>query len=328
VSTLAFAPYARPFTRPFSYGKYTLSSRTGFILRLSLEGNVFFSEAAPLPGHSTDALADVEKALSTHSCGTLMAASPDLQIPPSLRFALESLTAQSMPGTAAVRSNALVPKITSGELRNSLSAAVKSGYTHCKIKVSPDSWSGQVDVLEEFPQLIFRLDANLSLAPQDLDKIVSDLSRRALLKQLDYLEEPFPGIWDQASFRGIPLALAADESAPSPLRAMDLLETANPPSVFIIKPSVAGGLFSLSESVECLKRAEKRVVFTSALETEPGRRSLLAFLSQMPHEPCGLSVGGLFEKNYLPDAPVWISTPGISAEEQRFLGSLPWRDCQ
>lgn len=321
---LWFAPFSRPLRAPFSYGNRTVGVREGFVLRKSVAGEFLYAEASPLPGHSIDTLAAVEQALRRASAAQLLVNSPDQKdLPPSLRFALESLE-PLRPGKFPVRANALLPWEGIEKARARLEQIESAGFTHCKVKLSAQNLEFQLSLLEEFPRIRFRLDANLQLSAETLDRLIRLLGARGLLSQVDYLEEPFCGVWEMSSFRDSPLPLAADESSPGPAQALELLEAANAPSVYIVKPTVAGGLLSLNPFFGKLKAAGKRVVITSALEMEPGRRAILTLLSQNQSEVSGLATGHLFRENFLVDLPLWSEIPAPSQKEAKFLGSLAW----
>jgi hypothetical protein len=95
-----------------------------------------------------------------------------------------------------------------------------------------------------------------------------------------------------------------------------------------VKPAIYGGLLSLEPLVKEIESAGTQVVFTSSLECEPGRRALIAFLGLREREAAGISVGFLFEKNFLPDSPRWSELPATSAEELAWLNGLEWKDCR
>ncbi len=283
----------------------------------------FFSEASPLPGHSIETISDVERALNEEAI-----TEENISLPRSLRFAIEGLRAQKNPGKHIVRSNALLRWSGLAEARLQLKSFERAGYTHCKLKIPSQGWEDRLDLMEEFPGICFRLDANLGLGPRGLENILHALASRNLFTRVDYLEEPFAGVWEQRAFRNGPLSLAADESAPTAAIALGLLEAVNPPTVFVIKPTVAGGLYSLTPFLERITAANKRFVFTSALETEAGRRSILSFLSVQRSEVCGLATGFLFRDNFLSDSYAWSSIPAPEAQELAFLNSLGWKECR
>ncbi len=326
---LAYAVYDRPLTEPFRYGNQSLDSRRGVLLRKTLPNVTYYSEASPLVSHSTDNFIEVLRALATRPAAELFetSASEHGKLPPSLRFALEGLVAQESPGAYVVTSNALLRWDGENVPGGQLARLAQAGYKVCKVKISPRGFLPLFDLLEANPAFKFRLDANGTLNPSLLTKLIEGLEKRRLLPRVEYLEEPFAGIWEKRSFKGSPLEFAADESAATPEAGERLFSAPNPPSVFIVKPTVAGGLFSIHEYLTTLHAARKKVVFTSAIESEPGRRSLIAFLSRGPHEAAGLSTGYLFRVNFMQDQSAWTGVPPPSEAELRFLSELAWKDC-
>jgi O-succinylbenzoate synthase len=322
---LRYAPFDRPLLAPFYYGNKSLTERRGFVLK---RGELV-SEASPLPGHSLDTLEQVESALKRTSSAQLFetAAGGRGALPRSLRFALEGLVAQKNPGSNPVRSNALLRWKPLSDMVTQLGQLERAGYRTVKIKLPPRGWEKLLDLIEACPQFRYRLDSNLTFTASKLDELTASLEKRSLLARVEYLEEPFEGVWDLGAFRDSPIALAADESAPGAEAALRLFDKVNPPSVFIVKPTVAGGLFSLDPFLATLKAARKKAVFTSTLEGEAGRRSIIAYLSRQPSEESGLSTGHLFLANFLGDQAEWRNVPGPSAAEKSYLDALPWREC-
>ena len=326
----SFAVFDRPLSQSFRYGDRELQNRRGVLLRLQ-QGNQFFcSEASPLPGHSPDTLEDVMQALhhlgSTELTRQLSQAAPDL--PAALRFALEGLSALiARPKFFPVRSNALLTETKSGRWHEEVSWLVERGYSHFKLKVRPDNVASIPDQVAALRDQRVRLDANRSLQAGQLADLFRALSDRNLLRQIDYLEEPLAN-WDHPLLRDSPLPLAADESAGSPSQIMEMVAGRFCPNVFILKPTVLGGLRSLSPLVRQLASLGRRAVFTTALESEAGRRAIFAFLGSEPsQEVHGLSTGFLFRDNFLPDAAEISCLPATAPAEEAFLRQLDWRAC-
>jgi O-succinylbenzoate synthase len=322
---LTYAPFERTLLAPFRYGGKSISIRRGFVL----QRGALVSEASPLPGHSLDTYEEVKAALGSYPSSRLfeLAAGAHAAIPASLRFALEGLVALESPGHYPVRSNALLRWKPQDEMLAELGQLGRAGYRSVKVKLPALGWEALLELIDASPSLQFRLDANLSFTATLLEKLTSELSKRSLLSRVEYFEEPFVGVWNTESFRGHPFALAADETAPGAEAALRLLDSINPPTVFIVKPTVAGGLFSLKPFLAALHAARKKVVFTSTLEGEAGRRSLIAYLSRDPHLESGLGTGHLYLDNFLADQAEWARVPKPSPAEISYLAALPWRDC-
>lgn len=269
------------------------------------------AEASPLPSHSPDTFGQLEAALEGRGPRTA-----------SLEFALSCLGDLATPGSHEVHSNFLVPLRSPDEAERALGLAMERGYTHCKLKVSPENLEQIPQLMKGFPRARFRLDANGSLSHELLSRLLHQLDTGNLLPSVDYLEEPYPGFWDN-KFGGPEISYATDETA-----ALSLLSAPNPPSVFILKPAALGSLEALSSYLDALRRQNARAVVTTTLEAEPGRRALIRYLSHREHEVAGLSTGFLFAENYLPDQPAWPSVPPVSEAEASWVRSLHWKEAR
>lgn len=324
MSTLSYAPFERHFKLAFTFGTQSVSVRRGFLLKRETERGVHYAEASPLPGHSLESLESVEAALNAPFTARE-------ELLPSLRFAFESLEAQEQERNQPfhpVQTNALIPWAEPDQLAEALAKAQQEGFTLCKLKLPRYGWETAAGVLADFPSLRFRLDANRNLDSASFARLLEIFARASLLNRIDYIEEPYLGVWEHSSLKRCPVALAADESAPDHASALRLLEAPNPPSCFVLKPTVLGGFSATDALISALRSAGKRSIVTSALETEVGRRALLSHLSESSsHEPAGLSTGFLFRENFLPDAPAFPALPEISKAEHSYLRKLPWRVC-
>lgn len=299
------------------------------------DGTVHCAEASPLPGHSSDRLEEVVQAAEHLSsaafeeCLQDPAAARDL--PAALRYAVESISelTKGARGFLPVRSNGLAPW-SAGTTPARIRSLLESGYDVVKLKVNDEALASLPAMLGSMPggSWKLRLDGNRSLSVPVLAAFFGDLMSRDLLSRIDYLEEPLASGWAHPLLRESPVALACDESAPTPTAALELLEQRHAPQVFVLKPTVMGGLASLSNLQAQLQRAGRRTVFTTSLETEPGRRALIAYLSRTGgQEAHGLGTGFLLERNFLPDLPRYEAVPPVNAEEQKLWQALDWRGC-
>jgi hypothetical protein len=301
ITKIAYAPYIRAFAQPFAYGNVVATERKGFVVRGEVNGQLFYSEASPLPGHSRESLVDVAAAL----------ASLDVNNPvlPCVRFALSTLRAQGRPFHGPLFSNALLPWRGTEETTRLAREFLAAGYPILKLKILEAHLGEQLAFLEAHPDVMFRLDANGALSEPGMLRLFQGIKGL----RVDYLEEPRQGNWDSPLLAMAPVSLAADES----LDEINLLRAKFPPKVLVVKPMVTGGALPPG----------RRLVYTTTLETEPGRRALMAWLGEDgTTEVSGLSTGFLFRENYLPDQPSWHALPPIGAGEQAWLDSLAWSE--
>jgi L-alanine-DL-glutamate epimerase-like enolase superfamily enzyme len=250
-------------------------------------------------------------------------------LPPSLRFAAEGIEAQrELSDFHEVKSNALLAWQNVEEFRDAAIRAHRDGYGTLKVKVYPENLDQIVPALAsvEGLDISLRLDANASLTAALAENLFRKLDSSGLGSLVEYIEEPYPDWWRSDSVCA-PFPLAADESAHSPERCQELLAAPRAPDVFILKPTVLGGLSSLRPLRQDLESRGKKVVFTSALETEAGRRSLIAFLAAEGIKcPAGLATGSLFAENELPDRATYHSLPRVGAAERDYYAGLAWRE--
>lgn len=306
-----FAPFERALRTPFIYGGNAISIRKGYLISRGDPSLGQLAEASPLSSHSRDTFEQVGAALTGKGLRT-----------PALEFALSSFEFCSL-GSIPVRSNALIQ--ARGNRLEAVAGAQEAGYTHCKLKIERKGLEEIPKLMAAFPKMKFRLDANRSLDASTLGTLLSLLEKDGSIGQLDYIEEPYVEFWNSSEFSGA-VPFAADESASSIFEAERLLDCRNPPQVFIVKPTVYGSLTKISALMSAFRLKNIRVVITSALEVEAGRRSLLRFLSQQSHEVAGLSTGNLFSENYLEDKADLKSIPDASEAERKWIASLQWRE--
>jgi O-succinylbenzoate synthase len=309
-----FAKYKRKLKTPFRFGNQEIQFREGFIFKKEEGGGKSYSEAAPFLGHSVESLEEVENALEKMDSHEFLSMENPFA---SLLFAADSLNNSRI--LQAVPSNALFPIIDFSSALERYEILAEQGYTTFKIKIFPQNFSLVLEFLKniEGSTNTFRLDANGSLLESHL-KVLKDAVPHFRKNLIEYIEEPMAN-WQSPILENYPISLAIDESQKNLPEANELANT------IIAKPTAIGGRRELSDFLE--KHKNKKVVFTSCLETEIGRRSLIKLFSeQNPLLPSGLSVGNLFQENYLPDVPVFKNIPSHNPQEALWLASLQWRE--
>ncbi len=310
-----FAKYKRKFRQAFRYGNSEIFHREGFIFRLNKDGQNFYSEAAPLLGHSRESLKDVEAYLTKESASGFLDGESDFA---SIRFASDRI--QNQAPFSGIRSNALLKSSELGELFEEYELLAQEGYQTFKIKIYPENLSLILEFLKNISggRNKFRLDANGSLQESHWKhflKIFPDLRPNLI----DYIEEPLAD-WNQKILREIPVPLAMDESF---FKEKDRL-SALPVSVLIAKPMTLG---SLEDVKKFCQATSLEVVFTSCLETEVGKRNLLSFLSELNARfDSGLNTGDLFDQNFMGDFSFYSEIPKINPQEALWLASLSWKE--
>lgn len=291
--------------------------REGLIFRLNKNGQNFYSEAAPLLGHSQESLSDVEAAMEKMGVQDFLDGKSAFA---SLRFAADRLQNQSFSG--GIRANALLKSSGLEELFEEYENLTHEGFQTFKIKIYPENISLALEFLKNISggRNKFRLDANGSLSEshwKHFSKILPEL--RADL--IEYIEEPMSD-WQHPILRTLSVPLAIDES----YQALKSQLPELPVSVCIAKPTTIGGL---EEVKNFCRSTSLKIVFTSCLETEVGKRNLLSLLSELNTKfDNGISTGDLFEQNFLADFYYYDELPKPSPQEALWLASLPWREMQ
>jgi L-alanine-DL-glutamate epimerase-like enolase superfamily enzyme len=135
-------------------------------------------------------------------------------------------------------------------------------------------------------EMTLRLDAGRAWEPDETREILPWLARLGI----DYLEEPCldPVLLQE---EGLPVALAADESACPVWRGREWLKRSRLPAVFVLKPLVAGGLLPTRQLALDLHARGVRVIITSAFEGQVGLLGAAHLASSLPWEvePCGFA---------------------------------------
>ena len=240
--------------------------------------------------------------------------------------------------------------ITGGSLDDAVAkacAAVRDGFRTLKLKVgfvgetgglngaAQDGDFQRVQAVRSAvgPAVAIRLDANgVWTTP------IEALSQLEAFEPFDieYLEQPVPA-GDIASLRevrahsGIPIA--ADEALLVDGGA-EQVATAEAADVWILKPTLCGGVLEARRLARLAKRARAKVVVTSALESGVGRTAALHVAAAFGSEGIahGLATGGFMttEDVAVPwevaDGMAMVTlSPGLGLAEDA-ASSLEWRD--
>ena len=325
ITAISISPFERNLVVPFVSSQGSIQMRRGFIVRIADDaGHVGHGEASPLDGVSPDsapmterALAQAERSLMDReipeSCDDI-ATLVDNLIPsscPAARFGLETaLYDLSSRRAGKPLSVWLNPRAGSQVQVNYLlirpvddwervkSEIARSGYRAVKIKVG-----GQIDDDIAFVKLArlqlgekirIRLDANRGWSGRQAETALHSLAT----VRMEYIEEPcrWSDISDVREIgRSTGIRIALDES---------LIALGDPESyiagkaadLFILKPTLLGGIRRTWQLAETAQAHGCRVVVTSALESETGIAALLHLAAALPGEPepAGLDTLRLF----------------------------------
>lgn len=270
-----------PFVKPIPFKGEMHSHREGVLL----ERNGRWAEASPLPGFSSESIAEVVSALRDGA-----------QPPPSLDFALSTLD-RELKGPLNVPYNQLLM----GDQSEVLAAAQGNADSNCaavKLKVGRQSLDADVrlarDVKASLPQGVsLRLDANQAWSFEE----AIEFHRATEGTEFEYIEEPLKdpmrleSLYSQTGIR-----YAVDES----LVGNHSLEHWPNAAAFICKPTILGG----RHAIERLAKAGKPIVFSSAFESGVGVIRIMQLAAEFsPQIPAGLDTLSWMQEDLLLHAP-------------------------
>ncbi|PWN06948.1 enolase C-terminal domain-like protein [Rhodohalobacter mucosus] len=326
---LTFYRYRLPFHKPFVTPGGTFTDREGVLLQLETDSFTGLSEASPLPGFSDESLdKTIQQLIDQKETLEALLSTPftltgldnllrEIPLPASAKFALSSLGASTLlkSGLAArdelfaqpfrhqVKVNAVTGIGEYDDIISDIAAHHARGFRTVKIKSTPDPEtlaSALREAVKKYPSMTFRIDANQSWPVSDalsITGLFTDLN-------VEYIEEPI-SVESANDYRELvqksPIPIALDES----LSDMATLETALkalPGIVLIIKPTLLGNIFRISETISANRGPLHRVVVTTALESAVGRSMVqsMAAITGDPGLAHGLDTGRLFEKDLFP----------------------------
>jgi O-succinylbenzoate synthase len=281
--------------------------RYGGLIRVDGEGGTGWGEVAPLPGLSSETLAEAERALWDYlqRLPDRLPENPDslaevLDVvlrtaPASVRWGIELALVGWMAARTGkrldtwlasspapfVKVNALLsPK----EGKAALQAIGEIGYQAVKLKVGRHSLAEDIQRVREVraavgPAVEIRLDANRAWTLSEaltFVEAVADLN-------IAYLEEPVKKVEDLAPFARLsPIPLALDETLMA-YRDQPLVNWAFA-HVVVLKPIGLGGVFKALQRAREAQALDLEVVWSSAFESGVGTRGVLALAaaSQSP----------------------------------------------
>ncbi len=279
-----------------------------------------WAEVAPLDGYGQDTMGDVRMRLSAaldwlEEHLQRLPTSPDalprsrdaLPGVPSLRWGAELLVAKLAARGAGMplgvwlggRADTCVPTaglILRGDTPLS-GATTAEPQRVVKLKIGPYADPEDAARIRELAaaraDIRIRLDANRNGSPASLLRLLESI--QDIGHCIDFIEEPFPV--GESIPAELGFALAADETlreaswaSVDPLAALPsgssatLLSRAD---VWIIKPSLHGGLTEVLDCLEAARSAGRRVVWSSAWESGVGMADLREVASLWPDEAAG-----------------------------------------
>lgn len=340
--------YRIPFKQPFITGAGTFNFREGLLVRYYDQTIDVISEVAPLPGFSDETL---DKASTDLRSSTFKAdqffSKPFLAdhlnrwihqntATPSAAFGLSSLglfilsarkqapvhKILKMNSPDVLQVNAVIGSTSETDFLKKADAFISNGFSVLKCKVTsvvghlPGSMK---KIIEKYPGVTFRLDANRSWPRKKLPELSSKFDHLPI----EYIEEPCPvkSIDDlKTVIAQCTIPVAADESL-TEFGLINVIEKLNTMPFLIIKPMLHGNLMELFATISRRFHLENRVIITTALESAVGTRAIASIASMIGSRSTahGLNTGTLFQTNLFDENIGTDGTFHLNQNSKRWL---------
>ena len=263
-----------PLRAPIPVAATVWRSRSVVLLRAEDDkGRVAWGEAAPLDGYGKDTLKDVFAAI----------AHPDpVALPPSLACALGTIRLGLSAAHAGSSFAEEIGPIKENELCPARLATQEAPFDPgdiVKLKVRSIRDVEEIKhVLAMNDEVRVRLDGNRQLSREETKHILDELG--VLTQRVEFLEEPFPGCFEEDHRADFSVPLAIDESLDG-----DNWRFAN---VVVIKPSLMGDPAETANFAKAVQGAGRRVVVSSAFESAVGMTMLTWLAARLGDAAPGL----------------------------------------
>ena len=286
---------------PWKVGTATVETRAIISLYVTISGETYYSEIAPLPGLHTETIEEAQHQLSLLSSELTERPISKTYFPNQPLLGLFPWRQPLLPSVQCGLELALWQGVCKPPRANPTNCTAI--YSHnldingikaikWKIRGHPDGYISEIHrFLSNHPHIKLRLDGNRSLNSRDLEDLCVALS--PIAQSIDYIEEPCQNGSDVTQlFNSINIPVAVDESlwlgGPLVARAQ----------VLILKPSRLGGISPIFHLLK--QHPEKRFVFSHCFESPmmaPIVQSFVDTLAPKEHH-------GIYTKSYfLREAP-------------------------
>lgn len=298
--------FSLPLTRPLATAAGTIEERTGFLVRVDVDGTAGLGEATPLPGW-TESLEDCEAALEAVSDPVSAVEDGSLADRPAARHGVSLAVLDARARAAgrplyrhlggettshAVPVNATVGDGSQDETASAAARAVEDGYAAVKVKVGARTVAADVDRLRAVrarcPDVELRADANGAWDRGDAERGM------AAFADLDvaFVEQPLeaPDLTGHAALRCGDVGVALDEGLLE--FGIDGVLDAGAADLVVCKPMALGGV-DVARNVACSAReAGIEAVVTTTVDGAIARAAAVHLAASLPMVPaCGLATG-------------------------------------
>jgi o-succinylbenzoate synthase len=331
---IEYSPYSLKLKIPFATSKGDITSRSGFIIKVTDEqSNSGTGDCSPFPEFGSESLEEAEKKSVQLKSITLS----DLQFSsikdelinlisfPALKAGLEQALLELLShnkhhslmrmfginSSREIPVNGVIGFLSPSESTERAKALVDSGYKTIKVKTGRDNFDIDYSVLYEIRNKVnddikIRIDSN---GKWDLKSAIKYLNKLEQLK-IEYAEQPVNSLEEYIELKKeSSLPVAADESIRSFNDAMKFTDS-DAIDYIIIKPMLLGGIFTSLEIIEQAKKSGIKTVVTSSFESAIGRKmDVLAAALVENNAAHGLSTADFFENDLM--NPVDVVKNGI-----------------
>ncbi len=314
--------YQLRLTSPIAWDGQSRTHRSGLLVRLGHGDYSGWGDIAPLPGFSAESIIEAQAWAEEFAREILESPLRTLdlsaiKIPPSVRFGfelalrnLDTATRKPSPQEAsAVACCGLIghQKDQQVHIAHSL---VSSDYRAVKLKLGRLSLEEDLNTVHticgKYPELEVRVDANRSWSI----KTAKEFIRATNKLRLDYLEEPLKDKTELMEFaRGCNIPIALDET----LREQDAEKYHQVADVHVLKPTLAGGIYTTLAHLEQAVQDNSRCIISSSYECGVGMLGLIELARMLPHEIHGLDTHKVFERDVF-RIPLQLSGPRLQPE--------------
>ncbi len=298
---LEIRPYRLRLSRPLHTARGVYTVREGFVVLARQGGLIGRGEAAPLPEHGTETLAECLDELRRATLTRLPKA-------PAARHAVElallDLRAQreGIPlavlldprAKREVTTGALLSALTMPELAREAQRAAADGFGTLKLKVGRGDDFARAAVVRDAvgPNVKLRLDANGAWTQAEALRRLEELAPLGI----ELCEQPTA---DLIGLRG-KVRIAADE-----LVAQDFEAALERAEVIVLKPMVLGGLLPALALARAAMRRGRQVIVTTSLDGAIARAGAAhlaaAVLAEGEQPAAGLATGALLAEDLCED---------------------------
>ena len=315
--------YKLHLTSPIAWDGHARTYRRGLLVCLGHGDCSGWGDIAPLPGFSAESLTEAqawakELAIEIQGAPLRTLDLSAIKIPPSVRFGFElalcnlhtATRKQSPQEASAVACCGLIGHEKNQQIHLAHSL-VSSDYRAVKLKLGRQSLEEDLNTVHticgKYPKLEVRVDANRSWSIKTAKEFVQATQNL----RLDYLEEPLKDMTELVELaRNCTVPIALDET----LRGRDADKYHKVADVRVLKPTLAGGIYTTLTQIEQAIQENARCIISSSYESGVGMLGLIELARKLPEEIHGLDTYKVFERDVF-RVPLQLSGPRLQPEE-------------